>query len=441
MAKADISAAFDMEPADAVAYLRAKGYTISDRWQEVWQGAHARAFTVAKAMRMDVLEAIRGEVDKTLSQGGTFAEFEKALQPQLEKLGWWGKQVMVDSDGGARLVQLGSPNRLKTIYRTNLQTAYMAGRYRRQLATTNTHPWWQYVAVLDSRTRESHAALNGKVFRFDDPIWQYLYPPNGWGCRCRVRALTERQLQRMGLQVEQGDGYIETFQAESGINPRTGEVEMVDHMRVRLPNGKTMTPDIGWAYNPGSAAFGTDVAIAKKLGTVRDINLRGQLVQALNNSPLRHQQFANWAADVLAKRRAGHGVQALGFLPEAVSTAITERFGVVPSRLMTMNEKSLMHADSAKHSATGVALSQEELLALPQMVNEPEAVLWDKTDPAVLMIYPASDGRAVKIVVKLAHQVKRQQQPLDAVINTYRAKYSDLRNEGLYERISGELRE
>ena len=38
---------FDMEPKDAVAYLKSKGYVISDRWHEVLTDAHAKAFTVA----------------------------------------------------------------------------------------------------------------------------------------------------------------------------------------------------------------------------------------------------------------------------------------------------------------------------------------------------------------------------------------------------------
>ncbi|MDF9346363.1 hypothetical protein OH693_07940 [Escherichia coli] len=44
-----------------------------------------------------------------------------------------------------------------------------------------------------------------------------------------------------------------------------------------------MTPDVGWSYNPGSAAFGTDQALIRKL-EVRDAQLREQVVQTLNNS-------------------------------------------------------------------------------------------------------------------------------------------------------------
>ncbi|PXB81458.1 phage head morphogenesis protein, partial [Pseudomonas aeruginosa] len=85
--------------------------------------AHDRAFTVAKAMRLDVLSDIREALERALQEGKTLKQFIEELQPVLERQGWWGRQVLVDGDGNAELVQLGSPYRLKTIYQTNLQSA------------------------------------------------------------------------------------------------------------------------------------------------------------------------------------------------------------------------------------------------------------------------------------------------------------------------------
>ncbi|MHB1371451.1 MAG: phage head morphogenesis protein, partial [Pseudomonadaceae bacterium] len=149
-----------------------------------------QAFTVAKATRLDILQDIREAVEKAITEGKTLAWFAKELTPVLQAKGWWGRQEHVDAETGeVTQVQLGSPWRLQTIYRTNLQTAYMAGRFQEQLANADDRPYWQYVAILDGRTRPSHRAMNGKVFRYDDPFWGSFYPPNGWGCRCRVVAL------------------------------------------------------------------------------------------------------------------------------------------------------------------------------------------------------------------------------------------------------------
>lgn len=252
--------------------------------------------------------------------------------------------------------------------------------------------------------------------------------------------LTARQVERMGLQVEQGEGYIETFETDAGFDESTGEVYQVQHMRAALPDGRSMSPDVGWAYNPGAAAYGTDVAIARKLGQAQSTELRSQLIQTLNTSPLRHQQFADWAEAVLQDRRPGHAVQAVGFMPEAVSAAVAARLGREPSRLMVVGEKQLVHADSEKHRRDDSVLTPEEFKRLPQMINEPEAVLWEADDQVLLLIYPADDGRKIKVVMRLDYKLKKQPQPLDVVINAFKVSAKALENTGYYDLLAGEVK-
>ena len=438
---------FDMEPKDAVAYLKSKGYVISDRWFEVLTSAHAKAFTVAKAMRLDILETIRGKLDEALANGMTERDFIKQLTPELQKLGWWGKQTWVDGSGNARTVQLGSPHRLKTIYRTNVQAAAMAGKYRRFLANSDARPYLMYIAVRDKKSRKSHSMMHGRVFRFDDPIWSYIFPPNGINCRCRVRALSEAQVKRMGLTVESSDGYIKRFKAEAGVDERTGEVSVIDHVEIHLPEldgkpGGKMTPDVGWAYNPGEAAYGTDMAVARKIATAKSSELRAQVIQAMNNSPERQAQFMEWADQVLDKRRPGNGVQTLAFMPENIHSAVTTSLGVEAARLMVISEKGLVHADSKKHQVSGVALSRSELEAVIKRVGEPEAVLKELNHSGegndVLLIYPSADDRKVKLVLRLNNKLKKQSQPLDEVVNLFKVPVRALQG-GEYEIIRGEI--
>ncbi|KZK66707.1 phage head morphogenesis protein [Shewanella baltica] len=427
----DLSIAINQAPADAVAYFRAKGFAISDDWQDVWTRAHARAFTVAKAAQMDVLTAIRNEVDAALSQGLTAKQFQANLKPQLEKLGWWGKKEV---DG--REVQLGSPYRLNTIYRQNLQTAYMAGRYRRMLSRTKTHPYWQYVAIDDGQTRPAHARLRGKVFRFDDPIWDIIYPPNGWGCRCRVRALTEAQVKAMGITVENGEGYIQRFDTET-VARGTGEVLTVPHARIDLPDGSSMSPDLGWAYSPGEAAFGTDVAVAKKLGTIQSLDTRAQFIQALNNSPLRHAQFAKWTDEVLAKpeqqKRLGSSQQALGFITPSIQAAVTARLGREPSALLAITERQLSTAQAS--------VTPNQLQQLPLLLAKPEAVLWDNDNQTLLYVYPiegqADDERASKLLI--ASQWQLQRTPNDGQVEVLKLSLVELQ-QAQYQVLEGQLK-
>ncbi|WP_405123526.1 phage minor head protein [Pseudomonas sp. M20] len=218
----DLKAVFGLEPANAIAYLKAKGYAITWHWQDMLDQAHDQAFTVAKAMHLDLLSDIRAALETALQQGHTLKQFTNNLQPTLQDQGWWGKPIIVDSQGAAQPVQLGSPRRLKTIYQTNLQSAYMAGRKTAMEQTTQTHPYWMFVAILDSKTRPSHRALHGQVYRHDDPIWQTIYPPNGYNCRCRVIALTEAAVKRKDLTVQTSQNQSITFRPDPGFNHAPG---------------------------------------------------------------------------------------------------------------------------------------------------------------------------------------------------------------------------
>jgi len=257
-----------LKPEQAIKYLKAKGYKFSWDWHEIWQDAHTRSFTVAKVMREDILSDIREIVKKSLDEGLTLQQFKKELEPKLKNKGWWGaisgthyevraelikrkliKDEPVIPQGDEHIsIQLGSPWRLKTIYRTNVQTSYMAGRYKEQIDNVENRPYFQYVAVMDRRTRPSHAMLNGRVFRYDDEFWNSFYPPNGWGCRCRVRALSNENLSDRKLEVDSSKGHLsEEMQV---VSRKTGEKKPVAVYTDSL-TGHKISPDQGWSYNPG----------------------------------------------------------------------------------------------------------------------------------------------------------------------------------------------
>ena len=174
---------FALPPEKAIEYFKSKGYAFSWNWQDIWQEAQSQAFTVAKAMRMDVLQTIRDEVQTALDEGMMLRDFQRDLEPKLKALGWWGKHEIVDADGVVTNVELGSPWRLRTIYDTNMRTSYQGGRYREMMDSFDDAPYGQLVAILGANTRPTHRALDGLVFRLDDPFWNTHWPPLDWGCR------------------------------------------------------------------------------------------------------------------------------------------------------------------------------------------------------------------------------------------------------------------
>ncbi|MDP2607956.1 MULTISPECIES: phage minor head protein [unclassified Oceanobacter] len=227
-------------PKEALAWFRAKGLEPGFDYRDVWREQHSHAFTVAKAMQMDVLTSIRESLDDALANGKTFARWKKELQPELEKLGWWGKKNVVDPTTGEVIkAQLGSPRRLRTIYSTNLRTARAAGQWQRIQRSKRAMPYLVYELGPSEKHRAEHVSWAGILLPADDPWWQTHYPPNGWGCKCRIRQVGQREYERLS---ESGN-YLTTapkITTKEWINDRTGEV-------LQVPRGI----DPGWDYNPG----------------------------------------------------------------------------------------------------------------------------------------------------------------------------------------------
>ncbi len=242
-----LKALFKLSPSLALKYFKNKSNTLTWDWYDIWQIAHHRTFTVAKVMREDILKDIRSSVDKAISEGKTFQDFKKELKPILQKKGWWGEQIVVDSNGVAEKVQLGSMHRLKTIYKVNMQTSYMSGRYETQIENADNRPYWEYIAVMDGSTRPEHAMLNGIVLRYDDPFWKSFYPPNGWNCRCRVNALSKYNVASNKIKPYSSAGKLN--QEMRLVSKKTGELKPVTVFTDPL-TGKKISPDVGWNHPP-----------------------------------------------------------------------------------------------------------------------------------------------------------------------------------------------
>ena len=230
-------------PLEAVAHFRAKGFHVGFDWRDTAAGEHLRSFTVAKAMKLDILEDIRGATDAALAEGLSFRQFQERLEPILRSKGWWGRGKLLDpKTGKMREVQLGSPRRLRIIYDTNLRMSHAKGRWERIERLAAERPFLRYVAVLDGRTRPEHMEWHGTVLPWDHPFWSTHYPPNGWRCRCLVQQFSAEELADFGYEPSGGPppGSGET---RAWTNKRTGQT-------VQVPRGI----DPGFGHNVGKVA-------------------------------------------------------------------------------------------------------------------------------------------------------------------------------------------
>lgn len=397
---------------EAIAALKARGVELRPTFHylDMFQQEHASAFTVAKAMQLDLLRDIHEAVTRAEEAGETLETFTRRLKPELVRRGWWGRQEMVDPiTGDLTEVQLGSPHRLRTIFQTNIRTAHATGRWERFERTRATRPYLRYVAVLDDRTRQQHRAWHGTILPIGATWWETHAPPNGWGCRCQLVSLTERDLQRYGWRVSE-EPEVKTRRWR---NRRTGDVSDV-------PVGI----DPGWAYNVGAAGArargrvaGTAEAVADKL-TQAEPALAAETWRA--TPQLRQALAGDWngiarramSTDARTRGEARAERRLLGVIPQSAMTRLLALDPSIANGVLTAAGGEISHATRpVKAKDRKTAVDEAVLADLVDHLAEPQAIVGEmgidaltQLERIVALHYvtgPGAPGRAGPRVAKV----------------------------------------
>ena len=238
-------------PKGALRYLRQKRQRPSQHWTDVWREEHAVAFTVAQMTQDAMLGEVHQALLDALRKGETLETFRARLGPLLEKRGWAPR-----GRGGD------IPTRLKRIYNTNLRTARAAGQWDRISKNADLLPYLVYELGPSEQHREEHAAWAGLCLKVGDPWWNTHYPPNGWGCKCRVRQVAKppKDSTTKAPKVETRDW----------TNPATGEVRQVAQgidpgWDYHVGAQRTQGVNLGWLRRVEAAAAGRGPAAAARM--------------------------------------------------------------------------------------------------------------------------------------------------------------------------------
>lgn len=245
-----------MEPTEAIEFLRQKKMLAGKVFtKDLQDSALARATTIARLSSLEMTKDIYQSLETAMREGKGFNQWKKELLGEFERKGWvFGKDKSISRGIDGNLLAdpktgeyFGTPRRLNTIYRVNMQSAYSAARYQRMRDNVDNRPYWQYSAVGDERTRPAHLALNGKIYRYDDPFWATFYPPNGFNCRCSVIALSDRDLKRRGIDKpdDSSDFLVEVERPADKLGNREKTVGF------KLSDGTVRVTDKGFDYNVG----------------------------------------------------------------------------------------------------------------------------------------------------------------------------------------------
>ena len=146
----------------------------------------AQAFFSARVANARVLDRLR-EVSDAYSRGEIgLGEARNTLKEFLSREGYNPHQ--------AGLRNLASTSRLNLILRQNAEMARAAGEWAQMNDpdARKVFPYVRYHSQKDKRTRSTHAALDGKIFRKDDPFLKTHWPPWEFNCRCYLEEITEK---------------------------------------------------------------------------------------------------------------------------------------------------------------------------------------------------------------------------------------------------------
>lgn len=249
-----INFSLKLPPQKAIEWLEKKGVTVKN-YREMTDSELAKSMTIARISDLDMLQSIKNALTESAKNGVPYAQFKRDVLQHMQAAGWLHKGEsekleIIDPETGE---VFGSPRRLENIYRTNMQSAFMAGQYQSYMDNVDNRPYWEYKAVGDARTRPMHLAMSGLIYRFDDPFWATFYPPNGYKCRCSVIALAERDIKRRNLVIS--DSSERNFIDVEKIN----KAGVYKTKAYKAPDGTLITADKGFNYNAGRMNYKPDL--------------------------------------------------------------------------------------------------------------------------------------------------------------------------------------
>lgn len=220
----NIQFGFNVANREAIKYFESKGLKPTFNYMDMQGDEHNKAVVVAKMMDMDMLQDVQDSITLALKKGWAYEDWSDRIIPILQANGWWGRQEVTDPSTGKTIIKkLGSPYRLKTIFRTNMQQAYMVGRWQQIMETAKERPYLRYDAIDDSRTRPQHRRWNGTILPYNHPFWRTHSPLNGYNCRCSLTQFSKEDLEAYGLEVTENpdlstDGIDTGFDYNAGLD-------------------------------------------------------------------------------------------------------------------------------------------------------------------------------------------------------------------------------
>lgn len=386
-------------------FFRGKLNLPTERWDDIMLAAHDRAFIVAGAAKADLLHDLRQSVDNAIAKGTGLDAFRREFKATVAKHGWTGWT----GEGS----QAGEAWRTKVIYQTNLSTSYAAGRYRQLTspAALEAMPFWTYIhndSVLHPRPQ--HLAWNGLTLKHDDPFWTTHFPPNGWGCHCRVR----------GVRRPAPDAPVQPPEGWDAVDPGTESPDGIDR---------------GFGYQPGaSAAAPLQGLIDQKLIKL-DAPIGAAMWKHLEPAMQMERQQAWW--DTLdawqGTPQRGRTAVVGAIAPEHLDWLMREKKVAPQSAAVGIREGLVRGTKQDRHMSAQDGLSDADWRRLPEIIASPDEVYYDERTGKLVYVVSSGDDARVKLSLEFDYRVGKER--LNMIVSGFRQaefKIAEMVKGGLY---------
>ena len=397
-------------PKEALDYIKNKNLKVGFSYKDVWNEEHATAFTVAKAMQIDVLSDMKKAVEKAIEDGQSFETFKKNIKPTLQQKGWWGKKQMTDPLTGREVnAQLGSDRRLQLIYETNLRNAYQKGQYERTMAS-DLHPYLIYRVGNSVKHREDHLSWNGLILPKDDPWWDDHFPQRKFRCKCYTRAISEarkKRYERDGIRIPPTvDGsdpggilHIQTQAPKttyrSYYNERKGTIE-------RVPNG--VDPAFNWFVGKTQRTTPVVHACIKKVKDKIPEQFDAVVKSLMTNTAIKAAPI-DFIDNAVSRKIDKKYITPVGFFDATTINNLQKHGIVIGEHNLIMLEAGLVQSVkySVRHAAVGNAPDVFDWYNLMEYLID-ASIYYD--GKGLIFLKKKSESRYMKIAVDISMKNK-----------------------------------
>ncbi|MGI1671958.1 MAG: minor capsid protein [Neptuniibacter sp.] len=392
---------------EAIEHIRQKVKVPTERWDQLMGEAHSKAFTVAGAVKTDLLKDLHSDITNAIENGESIGQFRSRFDETVKKHGW-----SFNGDYGWRT---------RTIYDTNMRTAHMAGRWKQFERNKVKRPYLIYMTVGDERVRWEHSTWHKLALKVDDPFWSTHYPPNGWGCRCYVIQATEKQVNKLGAEIAENPG----IEKSERVNTTTGEIYG------EVPIGI----DTGWDYNVGKAWLGPDISFGQKLQQLPPA-LKKPALEDINTEAIT-KSWQSWLKQVDAAPHAKGHAHTVGYLPNQVIESLSAKEILPKSAAVIIYDSQLPHL-RGEHKGKSRSIPEAWLQQLPVHLRNYQAVLIHKQTGNVVFVLPGdAGGKKGRAVIEI--NFKKKGQFMNSVRSLGIVDIKNLRQKD-YELLEGELK-